>query len=467
MLLDVGVAVSSFEDLAVGVRTKMLIGVAAPTVAWLPVAASSARKGFSLVRAVARLASDAGGELLGRVDGRLEEAARASEDRLAAWPPGLAKYYTFACIPVDLSTVDFSVPDRRWVVIKAEMMSRDGGETRSGCYHPPGGKPAPAAGWLAPGRPAPAHARERRLADGRRDGAVRQVRFGPVVDGHHRSRRGHRGEDGLGDYVAECEGAGTLHDALVCPGAECTATGTPLTGTRSATRSTPRAAAGFRPPRASLQRSSHRYWATSRARRSPASRTPIIGSTAGLTGVWTAFERWSWRPAVVQASTAGPANAGSDCSETAWPTGLRAPNDPTSWWDCPAPTRTPSRFRSCRASVTSHGCAPARRPLRPARPTCMRACAGPMRRLVRGRFRVVVPERQWPGRGLRMRDRLEGEGRVPDSTQGYAPVGLRPPAQLQRRGDQEVGLDYGRLVRRRDRRARQARVLRRRVRLRR
>ena len=155
---------------------------------------------------------------------------RASEDRLAAWPPGLGKYYTFACIPVDLSTVDFSVPDRCWVVIEAEMMSRDGERRDLAATTLLEVSPLPRPDGWHPGDP--------HLHTLASDGwltveeTVQCGKYGSglswmVITDH---AEGIEEKMGWGDYVAECEGAGTLHDVLVCPGAECTATGTPLNG---------------------------------------------------------------------------------------------------------------------------------------------------------------------------------------------------------------------------------------------
>jgi len=103
------------------------------------------------------------------------------------------------------------------------------------------------------------------------------------------------------------------------------------------------------------KRSSPRSGSRTCLRPSRPSPTRTCGVTTGTTGELRASRPLSWLPAAARASRAKHALAGSGCSEGTFGGGRAGASLSDSWSASRAPTRTPSRSRSCRGSGTSHG----------------------------------------------------------------------------------------------------------------
>lgn len=216
MLIDVGIAVSNYDDLALGVRKRVSLGVANPQEAWLPLVVAATQDKFTLKRVTVRLADGKRGRMLG-TSPETRRLRRASKRLRVRGIRSLGHHYVFACVQADLS--GRHVPDEGgvWLVIQAEVESDDG-ETRrlaATTFLEVSPLPSP-SGW---------HAGDTHMHSEQSDGhlTVDQVVCHAknasglswmVLTDHAKLIRD------WPDYVKECEQAQDSQDVLVCAGAE-------------------------------------------------------------------------------------------------------------------------------------------------------------------------------------------------------------------------------------------------------
>lgn len=128
MFSDGGMALSNYDDLAMGVRKRLTIGVADPAEVWLPVVVASTKDTFTLKRVAVRLTEDQGSQPLGTWSD-IRRFQHTSRDVRTGWARNLGRYYAFACVRADLSAPHLVQDGGLWLVIEAEVDS-DEGDTR-------------------------------------------------------------------------------------------------------------------------------------------------------------------------------------------------------------------------------------------------------------------------------------------------------------------------------------------------
>lgn len=125
MFFDGGMALSTFDDLAMGVRKRIMLGVPRPGEAWLPVVVAGATDAFALRRVTARLAAEEGGGVLGTWED-VRPFQPVSRRHMTGWARGLGSNYAFACVRADFTAAPPFPANGRWVVIEADVMTEHG-----------------------------------------------------------------------------------------------------------------------------------------------------------------------------------------------------------------------------------------------------------------------------------------------------------------------------------------------------